>query len=764
LTLRAEEITKRGIDMIKSITTLKNFGVFKNHVHSSSTNDFTEFNIIFGWNYSGKTTLSRVFRSVEKKCIPDEYKDSSFQINCSDGNVDSTNLALSPLQVSVFNTDFIDENLSWNGHDFSPILLLGSESIEIQKNININNIKIEKGKRFIVELKERTQEIVNYIAQLKKDKAKYIKQILGIVETYTALHLDNNINEIRSDPSLHLVPEEELPGIIEKAKTDLTNRLFDHIKISYTVTLNDLLKKIEISTNTVPDFANVIEELTNNSDLSKWIENGLDLHKNSEQCLFCTNKISLERLAILRGHFSEDQRKLKEEIAKLKEELLKKKCTLIPLERTRFYKEFKNRIDSCNSELSEAVKSINKLLDQVDKILDDKLEDIYHEKTIPDLDMEPVSRIKAIVDVINQIIEEHNAININMEKQKSDAIIKAKRHFAAEFFIDNSIERKTRRITEINVLEHKISSLLAKYEQENKALEASISNAQKGKEELNLLLENILGHSTLYIDVENIGDNERFLLKRSGSIAKNLSEGEKTAISFCFYLIKLKEITELSKCIVYIDDPISSLDSNHIFQINSLIKNTLFWSDVTNGGMWKLKCYQLFISTHNFDFFNFIKELPIDKKDRRSLFHVKRVTPSESKIENLPLSYIKYTSEYHYLFSVINAWDKSETKTDLEYLMQIPNAFRRFVELYTYSKIPSQSDFPVDKRAEKLWGAEKAKRIIKVLHYFSHLNNFERMMRQSDLLSDIEGATGELLTLLKEDTVHYEALKASIIN
>ena len=47
--------------------------------------------------------------------------------------------------------------------------------------------------------------------------------------------------------------------------------------------------------------------------------------------------------------------------------------------------------------------------------------------------------------------------------------------------------------------------------------------------------------------------------------------------------------------IIWIDDPISSLDSNHIFFIFSLINSELFEDK-------KLKYKQLFISTHNLDF------------------------------------------------------------------------------------------------------------------------------------------------------------------
>ena len=94
--------------------------------------------------------------------------------------------------------------------------------------------------------------------------------------------------------------------------------------------------------------------------------------------------------------------------------------------------------------------------------------------------------------------------------------------------------------------------------------------------------------------------------------------------------------------------------------------------------------------------------------------------------------------------------------------MSIPNALRRFIELYTYSKIPSFSDVAVDQRAETLFGALESKRIMKVLHYFSHLNNIERLINNSDLISDIENAVTEIMNHLKSDSLHYDALMESL--
>ena len=105
------------------------------------------------------------------------------------------------------------------------------------------------------------------------------------------------------------------------------------------------------------------------------------------------------------------------------------------------------------------------------------------------------------------------------------------------------------------------------------------------------------------------GANERFTLLRNKDKAVNLSEGEKTAIAFSFFLTKLLEIEDLKTVIVYIDDPISSFDNNHIFQVNALIKEFFFYKPTADDST-HLRSEQLFISTHSHEFFSLLRELP----------------------------------------------------------------------------------------------------------------------------------------------------------
>ena len=131
--------------MILNLKKIRNFGVFKNYTYSSNIKEFTKKNIIYGWNYTGKTTLSRIFGCLDCNSLPENYRGSSFEIKCSNNtSITETSLLNFTNPVKVFNSDFVSENLGWDGELFSPILLLGEESIEAQDEIEANKNIIER--------------------------------------------------------------------------------------------------------------------------------------------------------------------------------------------------------------------------------------------------------------------------------------------------------------------------------------------------------------------------------------------------------------------------------------------------------------------------------------------------------------------------------------------------------------------------------------------------------------------------------------------
>lgn len=750
--------------MIKGVNRIRDFGVFSNYSKPTITEPFADRNIIYGWNYSGKTTLSRLFYCLETKARHPDFPNATFVIDDGSGNhLTEENLNSDGRIVRVFNTDFIDRNLKWDGSTFNPILLLGEDSIETEKKIAEQKERLKRCTDGYKKMQVSAASIDTSVADKKTKAAKQIKTTLRIVEAFTTVHLNNVLDAVKIAESENvLIAEERVQELLKLALSSDKDKLDIIQKIYLTPEIVNLSEKCKSVLAKKPTFFGTIDYLRDNPSIAKWVEDGLPLHNDAEMCEFCGNELNAERMDSFRAHFSKDLDNFRSELRAAISLISNARLAYDERGKGLFYIELRDQVTQANASLKLAVEAFNSELSKYSAALEKKLTAPFDETECPRILGNPENAVKSAVNNFNIIVEKNNQITTNYEKEKQIAITDLKKHYVAEFSqlekLD-SLEKKKgvhlRHRQRYQIFGEHINDVVAN-------LEAKINQAQKGRKEINAHIANLFGESALRIEVVTVGQNDRFQIMRGGTVAKNLSEGEKTAFAFAFFLSKLSETKNFKDVIVYIDDPISSLDSNHIFQVNAIIRDIFFEQDDMDGGKWKTKCKQLFISTHNFEFLSLLKELPGGKKKNSQRFYqVKRLTPTESTFANLPESITKYQSEYHYLYSVIRDFHKSTDKGDIELLLAVPNAMRRFVELYTMSRLPNNN--AVDERAEALFGALKAKRVVKVLHYFSHLNNIDRLMKNTDLICDIENAAADLLELIKTtDPHHLEALDESI--
>jgi wobble nucleotide-excising tRNase len=95
----------QAIKMIKKFNKADQFWIFQKYSWDNNLNDFAEYNLIYGWNYSGKTILSRIFRCFELNEIHKDYLDGSFEIEDADGKkIDQNKLEHQLLHPSIQRT------------------------------------------------------------------------------------------------------------------------------------------------------------------------------------------------------------------------------------------------------------------------------------------------------------------------------------------------------------------------------------------------------------------------------------------------------------------------------------------------------------------------------------------------------------------------------------------------------------------------------------------------------------------------------------
>ncbi len=155
--------------MISKISSISNFSVFNNFAWDNVVRDsgnniatFKKFNIIYGRNYSGKTSLSRIFRSLEKGELPEKYPELQFEIIYNGQSITQNDVDNHSFDIRVYNEDFVKENLSFLINDegeIQPFAIVGEKNVEIEKLIKEKQIELgdeenKTGLRYQFSLKE----------------------------------------------------------------------------------------------------------------------------------------------------------------------------------------------------------------------------------------------------------------------------------------------------------------------------------------------------------------------------------------------------------------------------------------------------------------------------------------------------------------------------------------------------------------------------------------------------------------------------------
>jgi wobble nucleotide-excising tRNase len=749
--------------MLKSFQRIKGLGIFTDYSPPAGTAEFGVKNLIYGWNYSGKTTLSRLVAMLESKRLNPELPQCSFTIATDAGNVTEANFGSSSHVVRVFNSDFVADNLNFAGSHFKPILLLGSESDAAQREIERCESMHKTAMDKAAALAKESSAAARTLSAAKTSASANIKKTIGLVAAFGATQLDAELRIVGLAPTEYTLPQQAFDDDIKLAHTSARESLPPIPQLAVQLSLAALVEEASTLLSRKPDLSNAIDHLVDNPPIAAWVQSGLHLHGGKTECEFCGGELAAARLRAISEHFSKDLADHKAAIERIAKKVDAARFELAERKDVELNAHLRERFSSAQAVAAKAVAVYNGELDRLKADLDAKLAAPFVAIQVKPSDGKASETLTTAVCALNAVFSDHNDVKDNFPAEKAAAIGRLKLHFAKEFAESQGSNKFA---TDQARRERHCAQFMRwadKLRTEIDRLKAVISQAQLGREEINKRIEALLGGQSVQIVVAPTAEGERFqLVRRDGKPARHLSEGEKTAIAFSFFLTKLREIKEFDKAIVYIDDPISSLDSNHIFQVAAIIKETFFHQPVPNEP-WTSRCKQVFFSTHNFEFFSLLRELKPEGKNA-ALYLVKRVSPKTSSLSNMPESMHRYDSEYHFLFHVLDDFHKSADKTDFKVLMLLPNAVRRFVELYTYSKYPDKRMSPVDARAERVFGGEKSKRILKTLHYFSHANNIERMAENNDLISDIEAAVGDLMDHLQaSDPNHLAALRAAII-
>lgn len=769
--------------MITQIKEIQQFGIYQNFQWNSNPDlkPFNKKNVIYGWNYAGKTTLSRIFSSIEQKLIHSKYQNGKFKVIIDESEFNETTLNLITTNIRVFNAEYIQKNLKWDNNEALDAIAFDiGENIEIrnkiEKNIqrieSINGTNTQQGRKSKYKL---LQGNFNSFENSKfTEESRRIKNdIFDSVIEFNKSHFKKIMDEIKINIVANQITDEAEISALKKLAVAKNDKI-ELNTINYELAYFELHKQVNELLAAIPPKEEVIDILEQNKTLYSWAKDGYSIHKqeNQQTCSFCGNEITNERFTKLFNYFSNQSGILRNSIldlkSKIQQEILSIKTIQLPKSKNDLIEKHQLGFEIKVQELKDIQQRYIDALNYLTADLEHKEDgNIFNCLQVTIHNAEFQEQYNLWKESLNEIIVEHNTLISHFEVEQTQARERLKKHLVADFMIrENYILAEKQNLFALRCLQ-KFDDIILSLKTENSQFEAQLKSIAAGREELNKFIKAFLNREDISIEVT---PEDKFILKRGTVRADNLSEGEKTAISFAYFLTTLESLhreNKLIETIIFIDDPISSLDANHIAHIYSLINSFFFRKGENSDNPDQVvECFkQLFISTHNFEFFSFLKDSSqinkkVPKKNPISwceYYFIKRISNNNSNIYPLPKS-LKRKSEYIYLFDILNTFHNNGCPMDSDHAILIPNALRRFFEMYTLIKLPDSTD-EIDHRLTILMGGQHN---LKLLHHFSHFTTFEKIMRHDELLMILPDAVDELMTLLSTDTIHFEALKRAV--
>lgn len=348
-----------------------------------------------------------------------------------------------------------------------------------------------------------------------------------------------------------------------------------------------------------------------------------------------------------------------------------------------------------------------------------------------------LSVIISLISTANGSIAEHNSMVKNLVTEKQTLISQIWRFVVEEIKTEIASYRTTRGNLEkaIKGLGDQIAEAtkaLNEKKGEIRELERKTTSVQPTVDAINQLLLSFGFHGFSIAHVPNTTSYK--LVRADGSEAmRTLSEGEKTFVTFLYFFQLIKgsdtESGMTNDRVVVFDDPVSSLDSDILFIVGSLIKG-LFDEVRANKGHIK----QVFVLTHNVYFHKEVTFRPRRHNGNAfgdETFWIVRKHDLASKLEPYKTNPIK--TSYELLWAELR-------RTELSNLT-IQNTLRRILE--NYFKILGGVD--PDNICDKFEGKEKfvCKSLFSWVNYGSHFAH--------DDLYIADGATVEIyLKVFKE--------------
>ena len=678
--------------IVRRVSELKQAGVWKDF---SATADLRlePRTLIYGFNGSGKTILSRVFSSIERGSLEDRLPpETTFKIEASDGTTVTQDPISNPFgnNLLVFNTDFVSRNFEWDASSTKGIAYLSEKKVDARKEFDEVTPKLAAAKQHTKTREKEKTKADKDLSDFKTRVARNIREVASS-STYTQSYDARKIQGHYSKASFgaeRKLSEEDLKknqGVLAQREPlptlsfspSLPAGLIDWFKVGQA-----------LLTQSVSGIA--LKEFEAHSDALRWVEEGLHYHDEHSvtDCLLCGNPFSEERRAQLRGLFdkswTEALRALEDAVKHGQEhqQALRELYRSIPKE-AEFTAEDREVFTQNRALFETAIKQLGVCVGELLKGLEvraaNPTKEVVVTGDLADFNLEKwVAEYGTIETALTAAAKRHNDAFTSFAAMQKDAFTRIEAHVLATNQGDwNRLQKDVQDAEAELTTAQRDEKLLADRQLE---LRNDLQDHGVGADKLNELIWAYLGHKELRLVAEAGGYK---ILRPSGKPATELSEGERTAVSFCYFLTQLAaEGRKVEDLVLVIDDPISSLDT---------AARTYAYSLMTR--MTK-KCAQVIVLTHNTSFMNMVKREFKNlqgREDKRGKgkqvmallsLDCRNSGEGDERVTSLTTMHtllVTYDSEYHYLFSLVQ---KAARNKATDQLFLLPNATRKLLEMF----------------------------------------------------------------------------------
>lgn len=711
--------------MIKKITKLQDIGCF-DQISQNTNFKYGESgqncNIIFGLNGSGKTTISNVlslfcnesfFGASEKNDLFNDIKrnDSALvELEFQDASkIKFSALKNHSKNIYVFNSNFILSHV-FNGtkgkiKNFSNIgaELKNKEIIRINNDIEAltkqaQTLYVEQEK-YDEELKKITMEKSEDFRKSLTDKGKRltIPKLNNVTLPTDEIEvLEQNLLSFKKEYDLSKKQDDLILDINSLGEIQL--RTFEIDIQAINQILSTTVQKLsgEVLEQQIQKIKELFEEEQDKQSVERWYKFGSKIinHRKPDIpycCPICNTDISAridEILNDFNGFFNRDYDEYITELEKKIEQI--KTCIVLIKQNQRnvFYIE-KLRvkyvgITNLQTEFVLPTEETESELNKIQIALENKKSNIQHLEVIDELTggkvyLEKIAEISDLSATMRSILESKSLKTNKIEDEIREI-------FNSTVLIEfNNIDKKSNTLKKYQ----DNSLLLTKIE----GVDLPLKKAELTKELAKIKAESrgiskylkVMGVDNFTIDIndgkdENIVISYRDLTPGKVNLRNSLSEGEKTAVAFAYFLSKFEnEVNtedKIKESMVIIDDPITSLDENRLYSTAYLIKNTFD------------SVKQLLLLSHNFLFLKYFYSF---YRGKASCFYLEK-----NSLEALPEELKNFESPYFYMLKSIQGFlDESNTKIVYNDAKRyLPNYIRRVLETFLsfrFSKISSSN-------------------------------------------------------------------------